>query len=340
MKILITGAAGLIGSTLTKKIITDYDWKVWALDNNFRYSFDFLEKIRISRLHIINGDICDFHQMERLFRENFDFVVHLAAIPGERLCQKYPEESIRTNIYGTQLLLEQALKHKIRGFLFASSQVVYGEPKEIPLKESSPLNPYDLYSFSKAAGEMLLNIYKEKGVPIINLRFSSVYGHGLFARWQEVTSRFVKLAQENDYLTIYQPPNLFKAGEQTVDLIHVNDVAEGIIRILKNTERTVGQTYNLCYGSSISVLELAEIVKDITKEKLAKDLKFEIVRTREKEIPRIEISNEKIKNDIGWQPKVTIKEGLEDLFNKYKWYKENYGDLKEPSLIETPQRIL
>lgn len=338
MKILITGAAGFIGSGLAKKILDDCDWKVWALDNNFRYSFDFLEKIVNPRLHIVKGDICDSGKIVELFRENFDFVVHLAAVPGERLCQKYPEETIRTNIYGTRVLLEQSLKNKIRGFLFASSQVVYGEPKESSIKESHPIQPYDLYSFSKAAGEILLEIYKKKGLSAVIFRFSSVYGYGLFARWNEVLGRFVKLAHEKDYLTIYKPMNIARAGEQGVDLIHVKDINDGIIETIKNINKTLGKTYNLSQNQSFSILELAELIKELAKEKLQKELRFETISTREIEFPKIEVSNEKIKNDISWKPKTTIKEGIEDLWGKYSWYKEKYGDTKEPSLIETPQR--
>jgi nucleoside-diphosphate-sugar epimerase len=339
-KVLITGAAGFIGSTLVQKVINERDWEVWALDNNFRYSFEFLEKEKNPRLHIIKGDICDREIMENLFKENFDFVVHLAAIPGERLCKVYPEETIRTNIWGTKVILNELVKHKTRGLIFASSQVVYGFPEDFPLKETSSINPYDLYSFSKAADEMLIDIYKKKGLPVVAFRLSSVYGHGLFARWNEVVGRFVKLAHEQDYLTIYKPPNLPEAGQQAVDLINVHDIVDGIFVGINDINKMVGKSYNLSYGTSTSILKLAEVIKKITKEKLNKELTFKSVDSQEEEMEKIEVSNERIKKETGWLPKVSLEKGIEELFEKYDWYKKNYGNVKEPSLIKTPTREL
>lgn len=337
-KILITGAAGFIGSTLVKKIIEDYNWEVWALDNNFRYTFELLKEIQSQKLHIVQTDICDVQRIAVLFKNNFDFVIHLAAVPGERLCKIYPEETLMTNIYGTRVLLEEAIKYNLKNFIFASSQVIYGEVKELPIKEDYPPNPYDLYSFSKTADEILLGIYRKKNLPITIFRFSSVYGQGVFTRWDEVMGRFVRLAYEEDYLTLYSPPNLKKAGEQRVDLINVKDITECIIEAIKNTDRVVDKAYNLSYGSSTSILELAELVRDIARRRFNKDLELRTVSTQEEEFSKIEVSDEKIKNELGWKPKITLEEGINELFEKYLWYKKKYGRVKEPALIKTPTR--
>jgi UDP-glucose 4-epimerase len=317
VKILVTGAAGFIGSCVVKALSTKPHYEIIAVDNNFRYGFELLEKFKLPNVHLIAIDICNQQEISKLFKEDLDVVVHLSALPGKRFTDEHPEVAIRSNIFGTYRLIEESLKTKLQLFIFSSTYEVYGHPQYLPIDEIHPIQPLNLYSFTKVACENLIEMNKTKDTPFTILRFAPVYGYGVFTRWNEVISKFVQLTFNEHDITIFKPPNLSQAGEQIIDPIHVQDIATCISTLIEHTDSIQGKTYNLSYGKGISIRELAEIVIELAKERLNKEIRLNEQPSHENEIPKIVLSNEKIYRDIGWKPEITPREGINDLFSHY-----------------------
>lgn len=351
MKILVTGGAGFIGSAFILRLFRSHareaDFDVFSIDNNWRYAYDSLERALAKiepkgKLQLIKGDISNEKFINHFLEDNKpDIVVHLAAIPGERLCTSYSIETFQSNIYGSYLLLSKLKDMEVKLIIFASSQVVYGHPKRLPISEKHHKQSTDLYSFTKIAGEHLTDMFYQKyGLPMVTLRFSSVYGFGAFTRWYEVTAKFARFAAEGKDLPVFRPPNLSDFGIQTADLIHVNDVSDAIIQIIKlissgSIEELMGDAFNVGSGIGTSIERLAEIVAEIGEEKIGKTVGIREVESYEYEIPKIILDIKKIKQKVGWRPKISLEEGLCDLMDKYM---AGYAEVEEN--VEIPQRTI
>jgi UDP-glucose 4-epimerase len=341
LKVAITGGAGFIGSTVTLRLAEEA-FEVLSFDNNWRYGYGHLAIPSNCSITLLNLDITKEKQVARFFkRYRPDVIVHLAAIPGERLCAPYYKSALSTNVLGTYLLLKNSLAFRPKLFVFASSQVVYGPPKYVPVDEEHPRKATDLYSLTKITGEDMCQMFFEKhNLPIITLRFSSVYGFGAFARWQEVTGKFVRLALDGKDLPVCRPPNLGDFGAQIIDFVHVRDLANAILKIIKAVVQDcrhslLGETFNVGYGEGHSIAKLAEMVVAIAKERLDKDIRILKVESSEDEIPEMVLCIKKITEKIGWKPEITLRDGLLDLMEKYL-----SGRTEIDEKIKTPERII
>jgi len=338
----VTGACGFIGSTLVKKLVQEGK-EVLALDKEFRYGFRSLlanlSKEEKRLVHPMSCDICDLAGIKDVFRKYaISSVIHLAAIPGERLCRKYVEEAFRTNIFGTYILLKESVLRNVNCFILASSQVVYGHPLYLPVDEGHPIQPYDIYSYTKACNELMTKQFKKEGLNILTVRFSSIYGFGVFARWYEVTGKFAINAVEGKDLTIYRPPNLKKPGEQVIDFLHVKDLVNAIVKLLIKSDNVQNETFNISSGKGTSIIELAEIAQKIAYKKYGNEIGFKYVDSDEEEIPNMVLSISKVKKKLGWCPKIDLEEGIADLMRKYIEIKMQKGIPRDPSLIDVPLR--
>ena len=325
MHILITGAAGYIGTALVKKLI-EKKFLILAIDNLIRGDYRYLLNYnKTSLLKTIIGDIRDQEKLGYLFRRyNINAIVHLAAIPGMERCRKDPYNAITTNIYGTYNVLENARKYDVNKIILASSAAVYGTPIKTPIEESHSLNPTNLYGVTKLAAEKLMKAYyQDYGLSTVILRLSNVYGVGLYTYWENVIPKFVRYALTGQPLTIYGH------GYQSRDFIHVWDVVQAIELVLETDKGIAGEVFNVGTGNPISVNFIADIVSEIVSKKLNTKVKRVHLPPRKGE-PQIRdfcLLINKIKEKLGFNPKWTIEKGVNQLIDYYLRIKGGKNEL-------------
>lgn len=310
LKVLVTGGAGYVGSTLVDELSQEGEY-VRSLDNYSRGSFEKITSLdKRNNVEMVKGDIRDPNAVQDVM-ENVDTVVHLAALPGLALCAENPKEAITTNIYGTWNLLAQAAKEDVDRFVLASSAAVYGIPNEFPIQENEPIKPINLYGTSKAAGEQLVHImHVNEELPTVVLRFANIYGIGMYTHWSTVIPKFVRLGIAGKPLTVYG------SGKQSRDFIHVKDLTRGIIESLNaNTNNVADQTFNLGSGKATSINTVANLVQEKIAEILNKEVKIVHTEKREGEpyLPNFSLSIDKINTALGFKPHIDLKEGIAEL---------------------------
>ena len=303
MKILVTGGNGFIGHTLVRHLLNDGNEVVVVDTKPISYRHENLMFVKKSV-----GEDLRFHM------QDCDVVYHLAALLGVVNSDKSPLNTLKVNIDGTVNVFKNALDAGVKKIIYSSSSEVYGEAKEIPLKEDSPKAPVSVYGVSKLTAEMYAQGFvKEHGININPVRFFNVYGPGQGFDW--VISLFIKKILNNE------EPVVFGDGSQVRCFTHVTDVVKGMEFVRKKGK--FGEAYNIANNKPLSMKELAELLIKIS----GKNLKPKIVgfgenrRLREREIMKRIPSIGKLK-DLGWEPEVDPEEGLKIT---YKWYKGNSG---------------
>jgi UDP-glucuronate 4-epimerase len=311
MNILVTGGAGFIGSHVCEKLLVA-GHKVTCLDSlNDYYPIKYKE----ANLNMLNKkegfsfskiDLADKKAVESMFSEQtFDVVIHLAARAGVRYSIEHPNLYVDANITGTLNLLE-CLKNTKTRFIFGSSSSVYGADCEVPFSEDKiSKNPKSPYAITKLAGEMFCKNYHDLyGLSVIILRFFTVYGPRgrpdmAPYKFTEKISKGLKIQQYGD-------------GSSSRDYTFVSDIAEGVIAAmdLKGFE-----IINL--GDSNPV-KLSDFIK-IIEEEVGKKADIEVVGEQPGDVPRTYADISKAKKLLGYEPKVSIKEGI----NKFvRWYED------------------
>lgn len=314
-KILITGGAGFIGSHLAEKLI-EKDNKVIVVDN---LSTGRIENIRHlennKNFKFIKGSVLNEDLMEELV-EQVDRVYHLAAAVGVRMILGKPLNSLLTNIKGTEIVLKEAAKKKIKVLLVSSSEVC-GKDEKVPFCEEddrtygSVYNDRWVYAFSKAVDEFLgLAYWREKKLPVVIVRLFNVIGPKQIGRYGMVVPTFIKQA------LLRKPITVFGDGKQTRCFADVEDVVKALIKLVA-TKKAEGHVINLGSSDEISINQLARKVKALTKSsskiahlpyKKAYPDGYEDFRRR---VPDIS----KIKKLIGYQPKVNLEESVKKIIN-------------------------
>ncbi len=318
-KIIITGAAGFIGSYLTKALLEQNNYLILVDNFNDYYSGKedrlnaILENYESKKDYILlKEDILNPKLYKKLDPE-IDYIFHLAAQANVRHSIKYASEVSNTNIIGTINLLEFTKKIKdLRRFIFASSSSVYGNPLYTPCDEDHPKNPISPYAISKLAGEIYTNYYYNQfQIPITNLRFYTVYGPN--GRPDMAIGKFFNLMLQNKPLTVYG------TGEQLRDFTYISDIISGMILSSEN-EKAVGEPFNLGYSTPISVNELVDIMYEFTG--VQRNIRYEKPQMGDVEITHSKI--EKAKKILNYHPKISIHEGLKKY---YAWIKERINKL-------------
>ncbi|RLF39567.1 MAG: nucleoside-diphosphate sugar epimerase [Thermoplasmata archaeon] len=311
MSVLVTGGAGYIGSALISKLLDD-GYHVISVDNLSRGDYEHLRGLEENgRLELVVGDICDANRLGKIINriEHLDAIFHLAAIPGLKLCRKHPAKAITTNIYGTYNILKVAEKYNVDKLVFASSAAVYGDPLEVPVKETHPRRPKNLYGVTKLAAEHLIAAYHwERDLPTVILRLGNVYGVGLFTYWDSVVPKFVRQALNGEPMTI------FGTGEQTRDFIHVWDVVEAFKMVLE-ADWAAGEVFNVGTGQPISIKTVAETVAKIVEDATGVEPRVEHLPPMEGDIrtPGFCLSVEKIRERLGFRPTWNFEAGVRQL---------------------------
>jgi UDP-glucose 4-epimerase len=296
---------------LTEALVNRGD-QVVILDNFFTSSMDNLKQVK-EKINLVEGNILDKRLVAKLVSES-DYIVHLAAALGVFNIVNKPLESLKTNLQGSEIVLEAADKFK-KPVLIASTSEVYGKNDKVPLNEEDdriighPLKSRWSYSEAKAVDESLAYFYYlENKLPIRIVRFFNTVGPRQVGNYGMVVPRFVSAALNN------QPLQVYGHGDQIRCFCHVDDAVRALLLVM-DSDKAVGNVFNIGNNQQISILELAKKVIKITRSKSeivklpyseAYPEGFEDMQRR---VPDIS----KIKNTLGWTPQVGLDQIIEDI---------------------------
>ena len=310
MKYLVTGGAGFIGSHLVEKLISRGD-QVVVFDNLSTGSASNLSGTK-GKIKFEQGNILDRAVIDKLVSES-DYVVHLAAALGVFNIVNKPLESLKTNLQGSEVVLEACDKYR-RPALIASTSEIYGKNDKVPLNEEDdriighPLKSRWSYSEAKAVDESLAYFYYlEKKLPIRIVRFFNTVGPRQVGHYGMVVPRFVNAALKNEPLSVYG------SGDQIRCFCHVDDAVTALLLVM-DSEKAVGEVFNVGNNQQISIMELAKKVIEITGstssiEKIAYEKAYpEGFEDMQRRVPDIS----KIKQVLGWTPEINLDQIIED----------------------------
>ena len=352
MKVLVTGAAGFIGSNLVERLLcTESPIEIIGLDSVNDYYDVTLKEYRLKRLEslaaqhpeskweFVKGNLADRALIDKLFAENdFDIVVNLAAQAGVRYSITNPDAYIESNLIGFYNILE-ACRHSYDGgkrgvqhLVYASSSSVYGSNKKVPYSTDDKVdNPVSLYAATKKSNELLAHSYsKLYNIPSTGLRFFTVYGPA--GRPDMAYFGFTDKLRKGETIKI------FNFGNCKRDFTYVDDIVEGVQRVMhKAPERRVGEdglpeppyaVYNIGNSNPENLLDFVDILQQelIRAEVLPSDYDFEshkeLVAMQPGDVPVTFADTSALERDFGFKPHTPLRDGLRKFA---EWYKEFYG---------------
>ena len=320
MKFLITGGAGFIGSHLTEKLIKRKD-DVVILDNLSTGMHRNLTNTQ-NYINLVNGNILDKGVVDELVNK-CDYVIHLAAAVGVFNIVNKPLESLRTNLQGTENLLESADKYS-KPILIASTSEVYGKNDKVPLNEEDdriighPLKSRWSYSEAKAVDESLAYFYYlENKLPIRIVRFFNTVGPRQVGQYGMVVPRFVDTAIRNEPIQVYG------SGDQIRCFCHVSDAIRALLLVI-DSDQAIGQVFNVGNNQQISIMDLAKKVIEITgsKSEIKKIPYSEAYPAGFEDMQRRVPDISKIKNVLGWSPEIGLDQIIRDIADFHRIKKE------------------
>lgn len=303
MNILITGGAGFIGRTLQEKLYK-LGHKITLLDKKKPFSVD------SGLVTHIQANVCDQEKMQSIFLANqFDGVIHLAAVSRVVEAQNNPQECERTNLGGIDSLLNGIKDTGQKPWLiFGSSREVYGEANELPVKENAQKTAVNIYGETKIKGESLfLEFSKRYNLNCAVIRFSNVYGNR-YDIFDRVIPRFIRGIVTGEILTI-------EGGDQLIDFTHINDSVEGITRTIDylSQQENIQEDFHLCPGIGWSLYQLIEFIEQAT----GKSANLKINPKRNYDVARFVGDTSKINKLLGLQDFVSLEEGIYKCINEY-----------------------
>lgn len=312
MNILVTGAAGFIGSSLSERLLAD-GHHVRGIDSFESY---YPQALKENNLKALAGNPAfEFAQANLLdcdlpgMLDGIQIIYHLAATPGVR--SSWGEAFgiyVENNVRATERLLHASQEIPLQRFVYASSSSVYGDVKTLPLQEDACPQPFSPYGVTKLAGEHLCNAYHRNfGVPVVSLRFFTVYGPR--QRPDMAFCRFIRSAFRGD------PVPLYGDGEQTRDFTFIGDIVEGLVRAGQVRE-AVGQTLNIGGGSRVSVKQCLEIIEQASGNVINLDRR----PVSKGDVRDTLADTNRIRSILGFKPQVSIQDGLKA---QVEWLRDN-----------------
>lgn len=342
MKILVTGAAGFIGFHLVQRLTAVCDNEVVGVDSINDYYDVGLKYARLTACGIDEEKIvrgCEVQsvlspnyppnyrfrrlaleetdRLSSLFdEEGFDIVVNLAAQAGVRYSIENPQAYISSNIVGFTNLLECARKHQVKHFIYASSSSVYGGNTKTPFSEDDRVDhPVSVYAATKKANELLANVYSTLyKMPTTGLRFFTVYGP--WGRPDMAPMLFSKAIMKGT------PIKVFNNGNLSRDFTYIDDIIEGVVRIINRPTQTdnmandFAEIFNIGCGHPVALMDF---IHTLEKE-WGKEAVLEYVPMQKGDVYTTYADTTKLKQETGYQPKVGIEEGIRRFVNWYKSY--------------------
>ena len=311
MKYLITGGSGFIGSHLAEKLLLSGN-QVSIIDNLSTGVRANLANIE-GKISFKQGSILDQVLIDQMVAES-DFVVHLAASLDVFNIVNHPLDSLRTNLKGTEIVLEASDKHS-KPVLIASTSEIYGKNNKVPLSEEDdriighPLKSRWSYSEAKAVDESLgYFYYLENKLPVRIVRFFNTVGPRQVGHYGMVVPRFVSSALKNEPIEVYG------SGEQIRCFCHVDDAVRALLLVMES-EQAVGQVFNVGNHQQISIMDLAKKVIELTnsKSEIVKVPYAEAYPEGFEDMQRRVPDISKINTVLGWSPQIGLNQIVKDI---------------------------
>ena len=301
-RILVTGGAGFIGFHLTKKF-TDSNLDVTIYDN---LSHGKMQNVKDNpKAKFVKGDIRNLKKL--CGTEKADVIIHLAAQVVVPYSMENPTEDFDTNARGTLNVLEKARKDDSR-ILFASSAAIYGNPTKLPTPEEYGFHPFSCYGLSKVVGEEYCQMYTSQyGLDTTVLRFANVYG----SRCHGVINDFLDKLEKNP-----KKLEIIGTGQQSRDFVNVADIVNAIISAASE-EKAIGKTYNLGFGKTTKIIDLAHVILEILNLS-GKTFVTTTGVSWQGDIDTIWFDISKAKKELNWTPKITLEDHLTKLIAERK----------------------
>ncbi len=334
MKVLVTGAAGFIGFHVSKYLMKRGD-EVFGIDNINDY-YD--PNIKLGRLDMLREfdtfsfekmDISDKEAMENLFKtQKFDAVINLAAQAGVRYSLENPHVYMESNIVGFLNVLEGVRHHKINHLVYASSSSVYGANTLQPFSEHHNIDhPVSLYAASKKANELMAHSYSHLyDMKTTGLRFFTVYGP--WGRPDMALFLFAKGILEG------KPINIFNNGDMIRDFTYIDDIVEGIVRVMDNppsgnpewsgdnpdpaTSYTNYRVFNIGNNSPVKLMDFVEAIENAVGKKAIKNF----MPMQPGDVPSTCADVSELEKEVGFKPATSIQQGID---NFVAWYREYFN---------------
>lgn len=314
----ITGGAGFIGSSLTKRLLEE-GHKVITIDNFCEFYNPKIKENNIkfflddANYKIYRNDIRDREALKKIFNENdIDIVMHLAAMAGVRPSIEDPILYQDVNCMGTQNILEEMKLHHIRNIVMASSSSVYGNCKEAPFREDMIVDfAISPYAATKKANEVMTHVYHRLfDMNVVMLRFFTVYGPK--QRPDLAINKFTRLMLKNEKIPMYGD------GTTSRDYTYIDDIVDGIIKSCQYCMRDK-KTYEILNIGGSAPVSLKEMITIISKNLNIKP-RIEQLPMQPGDVEKTFADISKAKRIIGYEPKTSFEEGIRKFI---EWYKEN-----------------
>jgi UDP-glucuronate 4-epimerase len=331
MHVMITGTAGFIGSSLALRLLDRGD-KVTGIDNLNDYYDVSLKEARLARLmpwaqfDFVKADISDQGEMERLFSDrHFDAVVNLAAQAGVRYSIENPAAYIKANLVGFGHILEGCRHSGVGHLVYASSSSVYGSNTKLPFSEKDNVDhPISLYAASKKANELMAHAYAHLyGMPTTGLRFFTVYGP-----WGRPDMALFKFTRGilND-----EPIPVFNRGQMVRDFTYVDDIVEGVVRVIdKPAERSDGtnepdrsasapwRIFNIGNSHRVPLMDYIQALE----KALGKQAKLDLLPEQDGDVLVTEADVTALEIEYDYRPKTRVEHGIQRFVD---WYRSYYS---------------
>ena len=329
-RILVTGSSGFIGSYLCMRLLKDSNCTIIGIDNMNNYYDVSLKEERFNkikeldkdnRFSFIKGDISDKEFINNLFKDNkFDIVVNLAAQAGVRYSIENPDVYIESNIIGFYNILEACRYNPVKHLVYASSSSVYGGNTKIPFSTDDKVdNPVSLYAATKKTDELLAHTYSHLyKIPTTGLRFFTVYGP--MGRPDMAYFSFTNKLVKGEKIKI------FNMGNCKRDFTYIDDIVEGVIRVMNKTPENNYKIYNIGNNHPENLMDFVKTLSECLIENNVLPSNFNIeehielipMQPGDVEVTYADVSE--LEKDFGFKPNTSLKEGL----GKFaKWYKEH-----------------
>lgn len=322
MKILVTGAAGFIGSHTCVELLKK-GHTVVGLDNMNDYYDVNLKKARVSHIRKVAKelkgkfsftvkDIEDGAGLEKIFRkEKFDKVCNLAAQAGVRYSFENPASYIKSNLIGFFNILELCVKYKVKHLVYASSSSVYGNNAKVPFSEDDRTDdPQSLYAATKKSNELMAHVYsKQYNLPSTGLRFFTVYGP--WGRPDMAPFKFMRMIIEGETIEVYNHGNLSR------DFSYIDDIVKGVVKVIEGPNRSKREVYNIGNSSPVALMDFIGCIEKSTGKKAKKRM----VAMQRGDVYTTFASVSHLKEDYGFAPNTPLQKGIDEFYN---WYKAFY----------------
>lgn len=344
--VLVTGAAGFIGSALSRRLLSDYeDIRVIGIDSitdyydvNIKYGrLAELEKMSCGRWKFVKASIADRDALENIFSsENISVVVNLAAQAGVRYSITNPDAYVESNLIGFYNILEACRHHPVEHLVYASSSSVYGSNKKVPYSTDDKVdNPVSLYAATKKSNELMAHAYsKLYDIPSTGLRFFTVYGPA--GRPDMAYFGFT------DKLVAGETIKIFNYGNCKRDFTYIDDIVEGVVRVMRHApERSKGEdglpvppykVYNIGNNNPENLLDFVSILQEelVRAGVLPADYDFEahkeLVPMQPGDVPITYADTTPLEDEFGFKPSTPLREGLRRFARWYGEYRKGSGE--------------